>query len=146
MRSFLLRLVMAVTTGLSFHCVSAQTIDLPGKVLDPNGDPVPSATVRFQGQRDGVTTKDDGTFIIKSPLKGSLTISALGFADKTVDVTGLTSITITLTRTSKQLDEVVVTAYGIKRSKNTLPYAAQQITGDEVNKTRVTNVASGLSG
>ena len=147
MRSkLLLMVVMLLAIGLSCLHVNAQTITLPGKVLDQNGDPISGASVRFKDQRGGVVTKTDGTFSVKSSLKGILVISALGYSDQEVDITGQTAITVTMVRTNKELDEVVVTAYGIKRAKNTLPYAAQQISGDEANKTRVTNIASGLSG
>jgi TonB-linked SusC/RagA family outer membrane protein len=124
----------------------AQTIKLPGKVMDEKGDPVPGASIRFADQRGGVITSDDGTFTINSPLKGELIISALGFTEKKVDITGLTTLTVSLVKANKELDEVVVTAYGIKRAKNTLPYAAQTISGDEANKVRVTNISAGLSG
>jgi TonB-linked SusC/RagA family outer membrane protein len=124
----------------------AQTIKLPGKVLDMDGNPIAGATVRFKDSHAGVITKDDGTFTITSPLKGTLVISALGFKEQEVDITGKTSITISMAKSNKELDEVVVTAYGIKRAKNTLPYAAQTISGDEANKTRVTNISAGLSG
>jgi TonB-linked SusC/RagA family outer membrane protein len=124
----------------------AQTIKLPGKVMDEKGDPIAGASVRFADHRGGVITNDDGTFTINSPLKGELIISALGFTEKKVDITGLTTLTVSLVKANKELDEVVVTAYGIKRAKNTLPYAAQTISGDEANKVRVTNISAGLSG
>ncbi|HVS97710.1 MAG TPA: SusC/RagA family TonB-linked outer membrane protein [Puia sp.] len=147
MSSKLLMFVLALTLALFGMDAQAQTIKLAGKVLEENGDPVPGATVRFKGQPGGVITNSDGTFTIQSPLKGTLVISGIGFTTKEVDVTGKTSITVSLSRTSgKQLDEVVVTAMGIRRAKNTLPYAAQQISGDEANKVRVANIADGLSG
>ncbi|WP_431215245.1 TonB-dependent receptor plug domain-containing protein [Puia sp. P3] len=53
---------------------------------------------------------------------------------------------MTLSRNQGAIEEVVVTALGIKRSKNTLPYAAQQITGDDVSRVRSGNAVSALSG
>ncbi len=87
------------------------------------------------------STKDDGTFSVKSSLKGLLIVTALGYTEQQVDIANQTSVTITLVKANKELDEVVVTAYGIKRAKNTLPYAAQSISGDEANKVRVDNIA-----
>jgi TonB-linked SusC/RagA family outer membrane protein len=139
-------LIAVLALGIPCQKANAQSINLPGKVLDENGDPVAGASVRMQGSKGGVVTKDDGTFTIKSSLKGTLLITALGFGDKSVDITGLTSVSVTLTKTNKELDQVVVTAYGIRRAKNTLPYAAQTISGDEANKVRVSNIANGLSG
>jgi TonB-linked SusC/RagA family outer membrane protein len=141
-------LMAMMAFALSVLCLPslAQTIKLPGKILDEKGDPVPGATIRFKDQRGGVITHDDGTFTITSPLKGTLIITALGFTDKQVDVDGLITLSVTLVKANKELDEVVVTAYGIRRAKNTLPYAAQTISGDEANKVRVTNISAGLSG
>lgn len=138
--------VMLLAIGFTTLQVRAQTINLPGKVLDQNGDPVVGASVRFKGSRTGTITKDDGTFTVKSSLTGTLVITALGYTDQEVDVAGKTSIAVTMVKSNKELDQVVVTAYGIKRSKNTLPYAAQQISGDEANKVRVDNIAQGMSG
>ncbi|HEY4108462.1 MAG TPA: SusC/RagA family TonB-linked outer membrane protein [Puia sp.] len=115
-------------------------------MLEENGNPIAGASVRFRGAKGGVVTNEDGTFTIKSSLKGTLIISAVGYTEKAVDVTGQTSITVSLTKLNQELDQVVVTAYGIKRAKNTLPYAAQQISGDEANRVRVSNLADGLSG
>lgn len=124
----------------------AQTTKLPGKVLDENGQPVSGATIRFKNQKGGTISLEDGTFSISSTGKGTLIISALGYTEKEIDVAGLSRVDVSMTKTNKNLDEVVVTAMGIRRSKNTLPYAAQQITGDEANKVRVSNIAGGLSG
>src|SRR5689334_9155802 len=98
MRSILVMLIAALALGIPCQKATAQTIDLPGKVLEENGDPIPGATVRFQGSKGGTVTKEDGTFTIKSPLKGTLIITALGYGDKTVDITGQTSVTVTLVK------------------------------------------------
>jgi TonB-linked SusC/RagA family outer membrane protein len=147
MSSKLLTLILAFAFALFGMDVQAQTIKLAGKVLEENGDPIPGATVRFKDQAGGVITNTDGTFSIQSSLKGTLIVSAINYTTKEVDVTGKVTITIALSRAAgKQLDEVVVTAMGIRRAKNTLPYAAQQISGDDANKVRVANIADGLSG
>src|ERR1700761_5204187 len=146
MRRHFLMVVMLLAIGLPILSIHAQTINLPGKVLDQNGDPVAGASVRFKDQKGGVITKDDGTFTVKSNLTGTLIITALGYTDQGIDIAGKTSIAVTMFKSNKELDQVVVTAYGIKRSKNTLPYAAQQISGDEANKVRVDNIAQGMSG
>ena len=139
-------IVMFMAIGFVPLYAGAQTINLPGKVLDQDGEPVAGATIHVEGQHGGVVTKEDGTFAIKSTLKGTLIVSAVGYVTQRVDITGKTGISITLVRTDKNLDEVVVTAMGIRRAKNTLPYAAQQISGDDANKVRVANIADGLSG
>ena len=144
MRKVILLLLLAwiISPGVT----TAQTTILKGKIIGDKGAPVSDATIKFKGKSGGTVSKEDGSFSIQSTGKGVLMISAVGFEDSEVPVNGLQTIDVTLKSTTKQLEEVVVTAFGINRSKNTLPYAAQQISGDEMNKTRITNVASGLSG
>ncbi len=74
-----------------------------------------------------------------------ITITATGYVSKTVSVAG-NEITVTLNREDGKLQEVVVTALGIRRTRNQVPYAAQQVSGDDVNRTRTNNFAQGLSG
>ena len=73
-----------------------------------------------------------------------ITVSAAGFQTRTVTVTG-TTVNVTMVSTG-QLQEVVVTSLGIRRSRNQVPYAAQQISGDEVSKNRGNNFISNHSG
>ena len=142
-------IVLALVFAFGLSCLSgfAQSARIPGKVFDEAGNPIVGATVRFKNQKGGTITLDDGSFSISSPTgRGTLVISALGFVEQEVDVAGLSQVRVNLVRNDKNLNEVVVTAYGIRRAKNTLPYAAQTISGDEANKVRLTNVAQGLSG
>lgn len=132
---------------LSVSLISrAQTTSIPGKVIDETGAPVPNASINLKGKSGGVVSKDNGEFIISSTGSGILVVSAVGYVTQEINLTGLQRVDVTLKKTNEQLESVVVTAYGIRREKNTLPYAAQQISGDDVNKTRISNVASGLSG
>jgi TonB-linked SusC/RagA family outer membrane protein len=142
--------MLMLTCALSLFCLLAisQTVSLKGKISDEDGYPISGATIRIKGKKSGVISKEDGTFSIPSPAGsgGLLMVSAIGFVEQEMPVNGQADLAVTLKKSNKQLDEVVVTAYGIKRDKNTLPYAAQTISGDEANKTRVTNIAAGLSG
>ena len=117
-----------------------------GKVTDEKGDPIPFATVKVKNSTKGVSANADGTFSIEA---GSgdvvLIISSQGYENQEIRTTGDGTVAVSL-KSAGQLQEVVVTALGIRRSKNTLPYAAQQVTGDEVSKIRTGNAASALSG
>jgi TonB-linked SusC/RagA family outer membrane protein len=117
-----------------------------GKVLDETGSPLPGATVLAKGSTTAVMTDFNGNFSIEMPKNVTkLVISYIGMETQEVAIKS-TPLTIILIQIGQNLDEVVVTAFGIKRKKNLLPYAAQQISGDDMNKTRVSNIASGLSG
>lgn len=121
-------------------------IIVKGKVVDEKGLTLPGANIHVKGSSITVQTDIDGSFVIEVPTKTSiLVVSFIGMESQEVAI-GSGFLTIVLKEEGQRLDDVVVTAFGIKRKKNILPYAAQQITGDEVNKTRLGNVASGLSG
>lgn len=117
-----------------------------GTVTDSEDVPLAGANVLEKGTTNGTQTDFDGNFSIEVAEDAVLVISYIGFASKEIAVSGQSSISVSLEEDAASLDEVVVTAFGLERKKNTLPYAAQQVNGDEINKTKVSNVASGLSG
>ncbi len=124
----------------------SQGTSVSGTVKDDQGAPVPFATITETGTRNATTADANGNFMIKMRGSGSLTLTSAGFnAINVKPANGVANVS--LIRNAAELATVTVTtALGIQRSKNTLPYAAQQITGDEVSKTRNDNFISGLSG
>ena len=143
MRRFLTFFTVLMLSGvLAF----SQGRTVTGTVNDETGAPVPFATVTESGTRNATTADANGNFTIKTKGTGSLIFTATGYNEATVTPQG-NSAMATLSRNASELATVVVTtALGIQRNKNTLPYAAQQVTGDEVSKTRNDNFISGLSG
>ncbi len=124
----------------------AQNI-LRGKVTDNrNGTPISGASVQVRGTNEGTTTAADGSFSLSVKDQVTLVISSIGFQTKTLSASPGANINIALDAEAGSLSEVVVTALGIRREKNTLPYAAQQISGEEVSRTRSGNFIGGLSG
>ena len=123
----------------------AQTRTLTGQVKDGKGDPVPFANIIIKGTNTGVSSDVNGNFKIDVKNGESLLISSTSFAEQEVKVGTASTLSITLQQQGS-LQEVVVTALGIRRSKNSLPYAAQQVSGDDISKTRTSNAASALSG
>jgi TonB-linked SusC/RagA family outer membrane protein len=114
-----------------------------GRVKDERGQGVPFASVNETNTKNGVTADATGNFALT--INGNqLTISAAGFQTQTITVSGDIA-NVTLVGTG-QLQEVVVTSLGIRRSRNQVPYAAQQINGEEVSKNRGSNFVSNLSG
>lgn len=145
------RSIIFISTLCMLCCASLETwaqnmTSLSGKIVDETGAPVGQVSIRLKGKVGGVVSNDNGEYSLSSPGKGTLVISAVGYETQEIDFNGNQHVNVTLKKTNTQLESVVVTAYGIRREKNTLPYAAQQISGDDVNKTRISNVASGLSG
>ncbi|WP_049133262.1 hypothetical protein, partial [Bacteroides fragilis] len=73
-------------------------------------------------------------------------ISYIGYITKEVPVGNNTSLTVQLAENTKQLDEVVVTALGIKREEKALGYAVQKVDGDKLAAVKTVNVATSLTG
>ena len=138
--AFLLGMLM-LWCGLAI----SQTRSVTGTVKDSTGSPIPYATVTQTGTRNAVQADASGNFTITVPENASLTITAAGFGAQTATASGA-SVAVTLNRSETQLEEVVVTALGIRRTRNEVPYAAQQVRGEEVSKTRTSNFIQNLSG
>ncbi len=116
---------------------------ITGTVKDDKGQVVAYATVTETNTANATAADANGNFTIT--INGNqITISAAGFQSQTITVSGVTA-DVTLV-TVGQLQEVVVTSLGIRRTRNQVPYAAQQINGDEVSKNRGNNFISNLSG
>jgi TonB-linked SusC/RagA family outer membrane protein len=123
----------------------AQTRTITGQVRDAKGEPVPFASVKIKGAQGGVAADASGAFKIDAFSGATLVISAAGFTDTEVTVGSSPTLDVSL-QSQGNLNEVVVTALGIRRSRNTVPYAAQQVAGDEVSKNRSSNFLNNLSG
>ena len=134
-------------TLLLFQRGFSQRTMVTGRVTDSMGVPVPNASVLLKNSRTGTNSKEDGTFQLPVSGKAVLEVTGQGFSPEEVPVNGRTSLSIVLTPNAQSLREVVVTtALGIQRTRNSLPYSTQQITGDDVNKTPTSNFVDNLSG
>jgi len=126
--------------------VTAQTTRITGSVISADdGEPIIGASVIVKGTTTGTVTDFDGKFELNVPSSArTLVISYVGMESQEVAVQP--TVRVTLKSSSQALDEVVVTAIGIKRSEKSLGYAATNVSGDELNKARETSVVSALSG
>ena len=131
-----------------FSATFAQTRQVTGKVTSANNQEVASATVRVKASNAATITNSDGTFNLKAPNGGFvLQVSAIGFAPKEVAVSASQAIVnVSLVEQSTGLEEVVVTALGIKREKKSLTYASQQIGTEEIRRAASPNFMDALSG
>lgn len=116
---------------LSANPVQQQTIN--GTVTDESGIPLAGATVLEVGTPNGVTTDFDGNFYI-TPTGDSpeLEFSYIGYATQTIPVNGQTVINATLTEDASELDEVVVTALGIKKDAKALGYSVAKVDNERI--------------
>ncbi|HVS95363.1 MAG TPA: SusC/RagA family TonB-linked outer membrane protein, partial [Puia sp.] len=89
-----------------------------GKVLDDAGQPVAGASVTIKGSRTAVTAGADGQFSIRAAKRSVLVISYIGFQDKDVPVTTANLGSISMAKTDKSMEDVVVIGYGTQKRQN----------------------------
>lgn len=120
---------------------------ITGKVLDEAQQPMIGVTVAVKGSTTRAVTDIDGNYQLQtSETAPVLQFSYLGYKTKEVKASGKDAITTTMDVDSKALDEVVVTALGIKRDKKMLGYSVQDIKSDALNTTGDPSVVGALSG
>jgi len=124
----------------------AQTKTLSGKITDPKGQPVPFASVRIKGTKIGVSADADGNYNIKVAPNQTLIVTGAGMLSTEVVAPDASVFNITVKMKDASMTEVVVTALGIKRSKNELPYSVQTVVGDDVSRQRNANFVTNLEG
>ncbi len=140
-------LLVGVLVIAVFSSLLAQTRQVTGKVTgSEDGAALPGVSVSLKGTSRGTTTSADGSYKIIVGNADALVFSFVGYKPQTINVGSQTIINAVLTTDASELNEVVVTALGLTRTKNSLPYAAQQIKGDELTRTRSGNAFSALSG
>ena len=139
----LLSLVIILSTSLY-----AQDMNVSGTVTDAtDGIPIPGVNVIVKGTSNGTTTDTNGKYSLTVTSSSSvLVFSFIGLSTQEVEVGVRQVIDVAMVSDIMQLNEVVVTALGIERKRNELPYAAQQVTGDQIATTRNSNFVNALSG
>ena len=139
------KIVPLITMLLLFAVLAfAQTRTVTGTVRDDRGTPIPFATVTEVGTNKAVTADANGNFTITVAENARLTISATGYTAQ--DVTSANATSISLVRGEGQLDEVVVTAQGIRRKAKELGYSISRVSNEEITNGRSPQLAQSLSG
>ncbi|HEY9551376.1 MAG TPA: carboxypeptidase-like regulatory domain-containing protein, partial [Prevotella sp.] len=120
---------------------------ITGKILDEHGEPIIGATVAVKGSTEKAVTDIDGNYTIMADNdKPVLQFSYLGYKTKEVSVKNQNVVNTSMDVDTKSLNEVVVTALGIKREKKMLGYAVQDIKSDALNTTGDASVTGALDG
>ena len=128
---------------------SAQGKSVSGVVVDAaDPGPLTGATVSVKGVTgQGALTDMDGKFTIKNVKAGAiLVVSYIGYTTKEVAVADRTELRIELASADKQLETVVVTALGIKRSQKALSYNVQEVKNDALTTVKDANFMNSLNG
>jgi len=133
---------LILTTG----AIWAQNVKVSGTVSDVNGEPLIGAYVLLQGTATGTSTDVDGKYVIDVPANGTLVFQLMGMQDVITPVNNRSVINVTMEEDAVMLEDVVVTALGIKKERKSLGYAVSDIKADELMKNKTANPISSLSG
>lgn len=142
-RSFIVCTVLLLLCAFGAMAQEKKTVS--GTVLDEKGSPLIGVSVAEKGTANGTSTQDVGKFSLKVGPSATLVFSYIGYQKKEVAAAGEV-LNIQLAPDNKGLNEVVVTAMGIKRESRALGYAVSTVTSKELTQTGSPNFASALYG
>lgn len=127
--------------------MAQQVKQVTGKVLDDQDkSPVAGASVTLRNAPKGAITDAQGNFKLNVPDNGVLYVSSLGYSLASVKVEGKTELTIYLSKETKTLNEVVVTALGVSKQSKALGYAVQTVNTKQFTQAQDPNLINNLNG
>ena len=129
----------------ALRSVEQAKVTVKGIVLDENGEPIIGASVVDASGKNGTVTDANGNFTLEAPKGITLKISYLGYTPTTVAASG-TTVRVVMEPSNNDLNEVVVTALGIKREKKALGYAMQEVKTEGLTENKNFSVANMLQG
>ncbi|MDJ1506550.1 SusC/RagA family TonB-linked outer membrane protein [Xanthocytophaga agilis] len=126
--------------------VYAQVV-VKGTVRTETGEAFPAVSIFIKGTSKGTKTDAEGKFNIETPgPEAVLVFTFVGYQKKEVQVGNTSVLEVTLEPDIRALDEVVVTALGIKREKKQLTYSTQEVKAEEISRAKETGVLNSLTG
>jgi len=131
---------------LCFMQIYGQTPLISGKITDELGKPIPGISVKIKGTSTGASSDAQGVFSIKNVNPSTLVFSGIGYKTMEVSNRGQSSISVVLSEDQQNLNEIVVTALGVKRDKRNLTYSSQEVKGDQITQAKEPNLVNALAG
>lgn len=119
---------------------------MTGKVVDENNLPLIGVNIQIEDSGTGVITDMNGSFALEAPIGSTLSFSYIGYIPQKVKVTDKSVYNIQLSSNVEVLNEVVVTALGIKREQKALSYNVQQVKSDQLTEIKDANFINSLNG
>lgn len=138
------RFIATLCSLLLFAGVAMAQTQIIGTVVDAQGEPVVGASVIEQGTTNGAITDLDGKFTIRVRSGATLEVSCIGYAAQILPASS--GMQVVLSEDTEFLDEVVVTALGIKKERKSLGYSVTEVNSSELLKNKQTNVINSLAG
>ncbi len=139
--SGILTLLLVLVVQLAF----AQEKTISGTVTDDTGLPLPGVNIIIKGTSTGTQSDFDGNYTIEAAVGQTLVYSYVGFETQEIAVGASNRIDVTM-QAGSVLDEVVVTALGVSREKQSLGYSTQQVEGEDISTVKGNNFTNALSG
>jgi len=139
-------LVAVCAVVLSMGTIGAQNLNVTGKVSDKKGEPLIGVYVLVEGTRTGASTDINGIYTLAAPSNGKLVFTSMGYKDVIIPINGRAKIDVVMEDDALMLEDVVITALGIKKERKALGYAVQDIKSEEILKNKTSNVINSLSG
>ena len=140
---FVVMTLVAMTLSLGAW---AQNVKVSGTVKDNAGEPLIGVYVLVQGTTTGASTEFDGTYTLTAPANANLVFSLMGMKDVVVPVNNRSTIDVVMEEDAVLLEDVVVTALGIKKDRKALGYSVTEMKAEELLKNKQTNVVNSLAG
>jgi TonB-linked SusC/RagA family outer membrane protein len=138
-------LLLAMTFFMA-TITTAQEI-VSGTITDTAGTPIPYVNIQLTGTNKGTISNEEGTYSLSiTNSLGVLKFSALGYETQNVPLNNIGIIDVTLLESSEQLNEVVLTALGLKRETKELGYAVQSLDAKGVTEVKAVNFLDNLTG
>jgi TonB-linked SusC/RagA family outer membrane protein len=140
--------VMLAFLLFAFSAMQAQSVQITGNVTSADdGSPLPGVSVVVKGTTVGTVTDFNGDYVLAVPQNATtMVFSFVGMKTQEVAISGQTTINIALVSDALDLDEVVVTAIGIKKETKALGYSVQSVGAEEIQNSNNVNVINSLSG
>ncbi|GGK43063.1 MULTISPECIES: SusC/RagA family TonB-linked outer membrane protein [Flavobacteriaceae] len=143
----LITLLILVFSLVNTHLVKAQVKTISGTVTAASDEtPLPGVNVLIQGTTRGSQTNFDGYYTIEASKGDVLIFSFIGMESKSVTIGDEITINVILSDDAQSLDEVIITALGMKKEKKALTYSAQEVKGEDLTRVKQTNPINSLSG
>ena len=147
MRNLLTRMLSLCILLLFSLLLHAQQLPVTGFVKDPStGKGIAGVTVLNAATGISAVTDESGRFVITAAVGQELQLSSVGYQQRTIKVSSGEPLELSMTAASEDMQEVVVTALGIKKEKARLGYAVQDVKGENLVKAREPNLVNSLTG
>lgn len=141
------KLLCCLAGSLLSIALSAQTVEVSGKIVDSSGAPIPNTTILLKGQSKGTAADFDGNFHLNVTSGTTLVINSVGFERREVKITGATAgLRITLMPLATALAEVVITGTGVATSKKKLGISVESLTADKLPQIPAASIDQALIG